>query len=364
MKVLLVVTNADLAGAPIHVLEIVKELKMLDVLTEVVFGEEGPIKKSIELKGVRTHLIPTLRSNINLFQDISSFSSLNEVIYRVKPDVVHCHSSKAGLISRLVCSRLNVPVVYTIHGWGFGPGRRRWVSLFVYLTEVFLAKKTSKFISVSEEDRRIGVECLKISPDSIVTIYNGISFKSSHSGFRPKKANLIMVARNDPQKDYPTLFKSLRTASFDKAFLIGRGTDDIDFINKARNLMPDSVFSKIEFLGIRNDIEKLLEKASFFVLATNFEGLPISIIEAMSKSLPIVASNVGGISELVTDHFNGFLINRGDSDSLSRHISLLSNDLSLRHKLGQRSMDRYELLFTSKSMVLNILKVYEEVANL
>jgi hypothetical protein len=227
---------------------LVRELRKLDVLLEVVFGETGPIKNSLESEGVRTHVVTSLRSNIHPFQDFLSYKKLSRIVASYKPDIVHCHSSKAGLISRLVCWRLKIPVVYSVHGWGFGPGRSRLISLFVYLTEKFLVKYTTKFIAVSEEDRRVGISKIGIMPCSIIRVYNGISYVASSFGSRPKQANLIMVARNDPPKDYQTFFKALGMAKFDKAIVVGRGTDDPDFINKAR-VLAQSNFIKIEFLG-------------------------------------------------------------------------------------------------------------------
>ncbi len=266
------------------------------------------------------------------------------------------------MISRLVCAQLNIPVIYTVHGWGFGKGRRKFISLIVYIIEKFLVHFTDKYISVSEEDRRIGLNSLGINTNSIITIHNGISLEPVIFDPSLKKATLIMVARDDPQKDYTTLLIALSTAKFEKALIVGRGTDSPVFKKRAYKLAK-SGFDRIEFLGPRSDVENLITKCCFFVLSSNFEGLPLSIIEAMSKGLPIIASNVGGVNELVVHGENGFLFQRGDSDALSDYISLLSNDMNLCISLGEKSTIMYMSKFKSNIMISSIIDVYKEVYN-
>ena len=135
MKILLVVTNADLAGAPRHVLELCKLLSTKNNYIEVVFGEYGPVQQEILSYGIKTHIINTLRSNINPFQDILSIYKLWKIVCHYKPDLIHCHSTKAGFVARIVSSIQQIPVIYTVHGWGFGAGRKTIISIFVFLCE-------------------------------------------------------------------------------------------------------------------------------------------------------------------------------------------------------------------------------------
>jgi glycosyltransferase involved in cell wall biosynthesis len=213
------------------------------------------------------------------------------------------------------------------------------------------------YIAVSNADRIIGLKRLGISPTRIVTIYNATQFSSRNS--RPLIAGLriIMVARNDHQKDYETFFRALARVCFESADVVGRGTDHCSFVAWARGLAGLNA-SKIRFLGCRPDVEILLENANLMILSSRFEGLPISIIEAMSKSLPVLASNVGGVPELVESGLNGFLFESGDVDHLVGLISFMNEQPKMRYSMGEESRSRFERNFTLQTMLENTMVQY------
>lgn len=356
-KLLIICTNADLAGAPCHVRDLAILMQQQGWVVNVAFGQLGPIKDQLEQHGISTHFIASMRSTINPFEDINSYISFKKLVNRLQPDIIHAHSSKAGMIGRLVGLTCKIPVVYTIHGWGFGPGRKMLIALFVYLVELFTARFTNEFIAVSEADKKLGIRHLFISKSRITTIYNSTKFAAKKCSFNTNDITIIMVARNEYPKDYITFFKGLAHATVDNVFVVGSGTDDRDFIEKAQYFSGQN-FNKIKFMGERTDIETLLEKASVFVLSSSFEGLPISIIEAMSKGLPIIATSVGGIPELVQHKVNGLLFDVGDYKTLSKHLNYLSSNTDLRQCYGNASSERFEADFNNHSFVSRTQKVY------
>jgi glycosyltransferase involved in cell wall biosynthesis len=287
-----------------------------------------------------------------------SFISLRKYVISVKPDLLHLHSSKAGLIGRLVAFSCSIPAVYTIHGWGFGPGRRFYISIFVRFTEWLCKHITSQYIAVSNADKFLGIQKLQISKNKITTIYNATTFNTSSGSTKKDCLSLIMVARNDHQKDYDTLFKALSLAKFDKAIIVGLGTLKPDFIKRALSLAGENGH-KIVFMGVRQDVEYLLERASVMVLSSRFEGMPISIIEAMSKGLAILASNVGGIPELVENGNNGLLFTSGDEVELAKQISFLYYNPGKRKKMGEASIERFKHHFDMTSMIDKTIAQYK-----
>jgi glycosyltransferase involved in cell wall biosynthesis len=364
LNVLLLVTNADLAGAPIHVRDLAISLKSHGHRVSVVFGEHGTIKDTLDALGIDTHVIPSMRSKISPQQDLRSFLEVKKLTKLIDPDLIHAHSSKAGLIARLVGFNLKVPVIYTIHGWGFGKGRRGLISSFVYVAELVLSFFTDKFIAVSNADRDVGMRYLPISRSRISKIYNGTCFTPVplHARQNTGGVRLIMVARNAHPKDYVTLFKAVAKSNVDSVMVVGQGTDEDSFIASARSHAGDQ-FLKIEFLGVRSDIQELLEHANLFVLSSRFEGLPISIIEAMSKGLPVLASAVGGIPELVLHGVNGYLFESGDHEMLAAHINELSLDENKIRSFGAASLERYGAEFSAESMTKKVIDVYFSVVN-
>jgi glycosyltransferase involved in cell wall biosynthesis len=357
LKILIVVTNADLAGAPIHVRDLALHLHQQGHAVHVVFGENGPVRDHLQAEGIATDCVPTLRSNIHPLQDIASWRALIAIARRVQPDVLHLHSSKAGLVGRLVAWRLGLPAVYTVHGWGFGPGRRWHVALFVRLTEWVCRPFTRRYIAVSNADKRIGERALALNADRIVTIHNGSAFAAKPNVADPQRLSLIMVARNDHPKDYPTFFKALARAEFDEATVVGHGTDSPRFIAQARELLGDKV-EQVKFLGARSDVESLLEQANVMVLSSRFEGLPISLIEGMSKGLVLLGSRVGGVLELVEDGVNGWLFDVTDDLQLARHIGALRGAPLLRQRMGEAALSRFKADFELDAMVSKTLDQY------
>lgn len=355
---MLVVTNADLAGAPIHVRDLAIGLKKQFKKIIIVFGEEGVIQKVCSDQNIDTYIIPTMRSNINLLQDWKSLTTLSEIVINTRPDVIHVHSTKAGMISRIVAKMHKIPLVYTIHGWGFGTGRKMHVSIFVRWIEFALKMLTTRYIAVSNHDRDIGISVLNISPSKISTIHNGISNKLDNTQFKEPNS-LIMVARDDPQKDYDTLFRAIAGMNV-TLYCVGKGTDSDQFKARARN-MVGTTYPNLKFLGVRDDIPVLIDRAAIFVLSSRFEGLPISIIEAMRSGMPIVASDVGGVNELLTDGFNGWLFESGNYVQLRTCINKYLNENALLGIHGSNSRQKFLQEFESEKMLSNILNIYETV---
>jgi glycosyltransferase involved in cell wall biosynthesis len=359
-RILFVSTNADRSGAPLHVLSLI--LNIPEEMYEIVciFGEKGFVQQELQSAGIKTYVVGSIRSSINPLEDLKSVESLKLIISFFRPHLIHCHSSKAALVGRIAAARFNIPVIYTVHGWGFGPGRKPHVSLFVRSAELLLKAKTKKYITVSEYDRQLGISRLGIPKHHIETIHNGINFEASDPQRRPFAPKVIMVARHSYPKDYASLARALALTDFSEAFFVGLGTDQPDFVASMRELSGKSAH-KIRFMGLREDVSSLLEHASIFVLSSRFEGLPLSIIEAMSKGLPIVASEVGGIPELVLDGQNGFLFPVGDSLAMSRCISKLTANPDLTLRLGSISLKLYLSQFTVDRMVSQTMMVYEKV---
>lgn len=359
--VLLLCTNADRAGAPIHVKELALGLRHYGIDVSLIFGEHGPIEEELRAEGFDTHIVKEMRSSISPVKDLRALKSVHDLMREIDPDLVHCHSSKAGMIGRISAWLYHKPVIFTIHGWGFGPGRKRSISSFVRVTEWLLKPLTNFYISVSLVDQHAGISEVGIPKDAIVTIRNGVPDLFTE----PEPASdavITMVARNDHPKDYPTLASALRNVNFTGSFFIGDRTDDPSFKGQCQLLAGHNA-DKINFLGARDDVSDLLRQSQVFVLSSRFEGLPLSIIEAMRQGLPIVASRVGGVPELVADGINGFMFEPGDSAGLAQSLSTILGDENLRLRMGEESRRRFLNEFSKEKMVEETVKVYKQLLN-
>lgn len=356
-KILIVSTNSDWAGAPIHVLTLVSRLET-DFDLCIVFGEDGPVRQALLEKGIPSTVVPTLRSSINFVRDFRCLLAFLKIVRSARPTLLHAHSSKAGMIARLAAYTLHLPCLYTVHGWGFGTGRTMLQSAIVYWVERVLSviPRTS-YIFVSNADRHVGLKRLKLEPDRCLTVHNGMP----DHGLRARvedSSTVIMVARVCHAKDHDLLLKSFQdsSASF-RLTLVGEGTDSPDFRKRVLAGTPDK-YERVDCLGLSRKIPQLLAQAGVFVLCSRYEGLPLAIIEAMCAGLPIVATDVGGVRELVEDGVNGFLVPAGSHTALSHCLDRLQGDSALRVRMGHASRTRYLTSFSDTQMVTAVARQY------
>ena len=354
-RVMLVSTNADRAGAPLHVRALALGLLERGWTVAAVFGETGPVEADLRAQGVSCHVLPDLRSDMRFWRDRRTVAALAERLRAFAPDLVHAHSAKAGMVARLASARIGVPCVYTVHGWGFGPGRAPLQAAVLSVVERALLGLTSRHIAVSRADERLGRERLGLRGDAITTIHNGVE-DTPHRA-RPEASRVIaMVARAHRQKDHATLLRA--TEGLDcEVWLAGGGTDTDAFRRALEPAGPDPV-RRVRWLGARSDIAELLAGAGVFVLSSRYEGLPLSIIEAMRAGLPVVASDVGGVGELVRPDVNGALFEAGDAAALRTRLQALLDDPQRRARFGAAARADYEAGFTVEAMMRATSEVY------
>ena len=364
LSVVLICTNSNESGAPIHVETIVEMLKK-SVFFTIVFGENGDVAKRISRGGVEVIIVPELRSQINFYQDLRAYRSIEKVINKVKPDLLHLHSSKSGMLGRLLGVRYKIPIIYTVHGWGWrGFGRVK--AIFIWSIEWLLKFSVcSYYIYVSKHVSYEAKNKLGIHPDRGRVIYNGtydfndIEKVDCHADNCLK---IIMPARVDPAKDHESLVRAFEKLPIQaKLMLCGFGTDSHDFYERVKLWAPTK-YCDIVLLGQKSDVPQLLACSDIFVLISHFEALPISIIEAMSIGMPIVATDVGGVSEIVNHQDTGLLVQKGNINNILDVLMDLS-DADFRSSLKVASRRFYIENLTASRMAKNTYEYYCDVVN-
>jgi glycosyltransferase involved in cell wall biosynthesis len=358
MRILHVITRSELGGAQAVVLAYLRSLRIRIDLA-LATGEEGFLTDEARALGVAVFVVPELVPKISPRLDWQAVRALNHVIREYKPDLVHAHSSKAGVIGRLAASLTKVPSVFTAHGFAFTENagvRRRIIAI---VGERIAASLGSAVIAVSDYDSDLAVRCRVLARNQVCVIHNGIADVSLRAAPAVgRQVNIAMVARFAAPKAHDCLLRALHGLQGNfNLWLIGDGPD----IRQARaDCARLGLSDRVVFMGARNDVPELLAKAHVFVLASNYEGLPISILEAMRAGLPVVASDVGGVCESVSDGENGFLVPCGDELTLRERLQRLVSSETLRAKLGAASRRRYVEEFTAERMVSKTLAVYEK----
>jgi glycosyltransferase involved in cell wall biosynthesis len=358
--ILYVITKSELGGAQAHVYDLIKSLDR-DYEVHLAVGAPGILTEKVSDLGIRVHIISSLKRKINPSTDFRAIQQCVSIIKLVKPDLIHCHSSKAGVVARMAAWICQTPVIFTAHGWGFDPRSPRLQRNIALWVEKILAPLSTKIICVSESDRQLAISLKVTSPELVVTIHNGITNKSIPTAVPERQPpKLIMVARfNRAQKDQQTLIQAI--AKIDRPIqltLVGTGPD----WEESKNLVKDlGITDRVAFLGDRLDVPELLADSQIFVLSTHYEGAPISILEAMRCGLPIIATNVNGIPEQVADRVTGLLVPHKDVNALTTAISSLIDKPLMRQQMGTAGKQKFVREFTVEQMVEKTELLYRSI---
>jgi glycosyltransferase involved in cell wall biosynthesis len=363
MRIAYVLTRADpIGGAQIHVRDVATAMQAAGHSTVVVTGGRGPFLEDLAALGVPTVVAPHLTVPIRPLDDLRALREIRAALASFRPDLVAVHSSKAGILGRLAGRSLRMPVVLTAHGWSFTPGIPDLQAALYRRIERLAGPLAARIITVSEFDRRLGIEAGIAPADRIVTVYNGMPDVAPALRADPARApaRLVMVARYGPQKDHPTLLHALAGLKELpwELDLVGEGPlrQEVEELTRALGLGD-----RVHFLGQRMDVDRILAGAQVSLLATNWEGFPLSILEAMRARLPVVASAVGGVAESVRDEDSGYLVPRAGVEILRDRIGRLVADPGLRARMGESGRARYERDFTLARCAARTLDVYQDV---
>jgi len=344
-----------------HLLELLRAFRgKADLHLAVGQDREDFLVKAAQELGVKTYLLRHMVQPIKPSSDWRGLREVTELIGRLRPDLVHAHSSKAGFLGRLAARRLGVKSVFTAHGWAFtdgvGPARRT-----LALTLERLAGRAGDMVlAVSERDRELALRYRVVPPERIRVVWNGVPDTLLRADPARDPPRIVMVGRFAPPKDHALVLKALAGLRELPWYLdlVGQGPLLPEVQALAERL---GLGERVRFLGKRLDVDRILADAQVFVLASNWEGLPLSVLEAMRAGLPVVASDVGGVREAVLEGRTGFLVPRGDIVLLRERLALLLQDPGLRVALGGEGRRRYEAHFTLDRMLREVWAAYEEL---
>ncbi|MCD9485050.1 glycosyltransferase [Photobacterium phosphoreum] len=361
MKICYIITKADeIGGAQVHVRDLAINMQDLGHNITVMTGERGELVNQLVSNNINVIIDENLQRSINPFLDILAFISLRKKIKKISPDLLALHSSKSGIVGRLVAKSLGIKSVFTVHGWAFADGISGFkAKIYIYIERFYATFLSDQIITVSEQDKKLALKYNVASNEIMTTVHNGVYGRVSNINYTSinKKIKLVMVARFSEQKDHKTLLKALskidsKLWSLD---LIGKGR----YLEQTKKLALNyNISENVNFLGERNDVLEILQKSDIFILISNWEGYPLSILEAMSCGLPIIASDVGGVNEAVRDGFNGYLVPRNDPVYLEKSINKLIDSYDLRQEYSVNNINDFNNKHHVSNMVKQTFKVY------
>ncbi|WHQ66366.1 glycosyltransferase family 4 protein [Lactiplantibacillus plantarum] len=335
MKIVYIITQATWGGAQAHLYSLIKAQVMRGNAVALVYGVEGRLSASVakEFQDVQVVRVASLVHPIAPLSDLKAIYTLRKLVKNWQPDIIHLHSSKAGMIGRLATIRLPMKVIFTVHGWGFTPGVGKKRQLLMKTIEKALSRLTTAYICVSQFDYDLGVQSGVItSAHPARVIHNGVTALVS-----AKKVNntetfvLSMAARFDAPKRQDLLIQAL-TYLPENLPIVCHFLGDGSAIEACKTLTHQlNLDAKVRFYGVVDNVQKYYSQSDVGVLISDYEALPISLVEALAQGLPIIASNVGGIQELI-DH-NGFLVANDTQQIAEKILTLYQSKKLLRSRL-------------------------------
>lgn len=366
MKISLIANQMhSLRGTEIHVRDLCEQLVADKNEVSLITGVAGIASDPLKELGVKIiecpEIIPNLR-NPHIY--LASVFKLANILKQEKPDIVHAHGMGAELTSRVSTRMIGVPNVYTIHGWFFG---HRGIGLESKIGGGICHGIASIFnngqsIFVSDADRNHGLKRGYVFSETSETIHNGIPDTSFYNLEYQKETcrgvNLIMVSSICDAKDHDSVIRAL-----------GRNQDldwTIDFAGKGdtsecKALATElGIIDRCNFLGECENIDELLSKKDVSILASHREGLPLSIIESMRAKLPVIASDIGGVSELVSDGQTGYVFPHADVSVLADRLRRLIMNSEIRAEMGAAGRQSYEEKFSIRQMMSKTYDMYNK----
>lgn len=382
MRVIHIITRLILGGAQENTVLCCEDLLRRfgdDVLlvTGPPLGPEGSLLARAQAAGIPTEIVPSLRREIHPWRDAAAYFALRRIIRRFRPDVVHTHSAKAGILGRIAAWQLGVPaVIHTVHGAPFHPYQiapARWFSI---ACERYAARRCHALIGVADAMIQLLVDAGVALPHQSVTIYSGMEIEPF------LRADEL---RADVRREFGYTDEHCVVGKIARLFHL-KGHEDV--LAMARRLIPRNPQVRFLWVGdgiLRSKLERQIADAGLtayfrltglvepsglpalvgamdiLVHASLREGLARVLPQALLAGKPVVSYDIDGAREVCLDQQTGFLVPPKDVDALTQAVQKLIDSPELRRRFGRAGQGRCSQLFSHHAMTEQIRSLYSRV---
>ncbi len=380
MKIVHIITRLILGGAQENTLITCKLLAErghdVTLVTGPALGPEGDLYEQAENQPFKFVIFDNLRRQINPHYDIPAYVAIKDLLKHLKPDIVHTHSAKAGVLGRFAAyaQRPKPAIVHTIHGLAFHPYQNSLINKFYIAAEKAAARRTDAFISVAEAMTTQALAAGIGSPDKFTTAYSAIEEddflkpapSEQREQFRRKYAILpdaivlVTIARLFDLKGHEFIIESARRLAEKFPNVIWLFVGDGTLADKYKRTVHDlGLGHRFRFTGLLAPkwMPVVIQASDILVHCSLREGLARTLPQAMLCGRPVVSFDVDGAKEVVNEN-TGRLVDPKNVDKLTAACEELIKDKSLREKLGSRGRDSVKAKFAPGTMVDTIEEVY------
>ena len=383
IKVLRIIARLNIGGPAIHVVLLTAGLNKERFDSSLVFGSvepgEGDMSYLATEGGMRTFSVPELGRSINPIADLIAFAKVYSIIRREKPHIVHTHTAKAGTIGRIAAVLAGVPVkVHTFHGHVFYGYFNKPATAYFLWIERMLARFTDRIVAISPRQKddllnkyRIGTEekyrvvNLGLDLERFKDIERKSGLFRSRLNFRKDDILVGMISRLVPIKDHrmfiratKRLKKHLDSGLFNKVkfVIVGDGPE-----KEALRAYAEScgVGTSVVFTGWVRDIDEIYADMDIVALTSRNEGTPVSLIEAFASGKPVVATDVGGVRDVVGEI--GIVVDKNEDVAFAQYLSELIKSPERRWAIGQNGRESVMERFSKDRLIVDTEKLYEDL---
>lgn len=389
IKVLRIIARLNIGGPAIHTILLSHYLDE-DFETQLVVGNVSEGEESmdymLEQYNIRPTYLNSLKRELSITEDINTIFYIYNIIRKFKPDIVHTHTAKAGAVGRSAAILYNllhfrfgkrrIKLVHTFHGHVFkGYFNKFATTMFIWIERV-LAVFTDRIVAVSDALKYELVNIYKIvSDERIKVIYNGYELKPfleiEASSYKQKGViNITTVGRLVPIKGHKFLIQAFHLLKFpSELVIVGDGVLKSELIHMTEEL---GISSRVKFTGYVKDMVSVYRSTDIFVLSSLNEGAPVAIIEALACSKPVVATDVGGVRDLLGRKVSlisdgAYLCERGilvlpeSVESLATAIEYLVNNPEISYEIAVNGRVFVKSLFNVDRLIKDVKALYKEV---
>ncbi|MFO0907966.1 MAG: glycosyltransferase family 4 protein [Isosphaeraceae bacterium] len=381
MKIVHVITRLILGGAQENTLLTVEGLHHrhhddVTLITGPAEGPEGDLFDRAERQNLQVELMPELVGAIRPATDWSAYRALRRAIRRLKPDVVHTHSSKAGIVGRAAAWAERVPaVVHTIHGLPFGPSESPWKNRVYVALERWAARRCHAIVSVCDAMTEQALAAGVGHPDLFQTVYSGMDVDAFLHPARPREEVRREVGLAESDVAFATVARLFERKGHDDilaaAPAVLAANPNVRFVFIGDGILRERLIAETERLGIRpafhfvglvapDRIPDLLNAVDAVVHPSLREGLARVLPQALLVGRPVISYDIDGAREVVRPE-TGILLPPRDIAGLSGGILRLAADPALREALGTEGRRRFAHQFRHETMTDQLRSLYERL---
>ena len=372
-KVIYIITKSNWGGAQKYVAMLAKQAQKRGLEVLVVLGGNGPLKNKLETDKINVISLKSMGRDVNIFNDFKSFLALIKIFLKEKPDVVHLNSSKIGGLGSLAARICFVPkTIFTIHGWAFNEDRSPLSKLIIKILYFITILFSDKAIAVSNQikEQAKTIPLYKIIFGKIFVVKNSVEkidfieknmardfiFQKIGLNNSDNKKIVGTICELHPIKGLSGLINAFKKNDDAKLIIVGSGELENDLKKQISDL---GLQNKVFLTGFIEEAPKYLKAFDVFILNSFSEAMALVILEAGQGEVPVIATKVGGIPEIIEDRKTGLLIEPGNEATVAEAIKYMIENKTFATEVVSNLKHKVETEFGVDIFYEKTFKIYK-----